>query len=501
MNMSTKVTPTESTNWPEPKPLESTLLPVEQLREGLLPDSIRSRVLDVVERMQVPLDYPAATLLVMLGGAIGRRAAIQPKTKDTGWTEIPNLYGAIVAPPGALKSPTISTITKHIEEVEKAWYRKWAVEIAKWKKENKDKKREERDDPPKRKRLDINDATFEKIQEIMSENPLGLIVIRDELTGLLATFERNGHEGERQFYLTAWNGYTPYTIDRVGRGTIYVPHSCLSVFGGIQPMRLKEYLAGLSEIGASNDGMIQRFQLLVFPDMPPDWTYFDEPLNLAAQRQVQGIFDRILKLEPAEPIRYVFSSDAQKIFVSWLEQLEHRIRGNDLAPSLAGHLGKYRGLMPSLALIFEMAERGASKVGVVGCRPGAHPPTVSAGNASLAIQWCRYLESHARRVYSIFDPETFAAQKLASRIKERVFEESNSFTCRDVQQKNWTGLRTTEEIRAALKLLHSAGWVRPIEKSSKPNGGRPSERYEVNPKVWDLKESRQDRRTDMGTYL
>jgi hypothetical protein len=42
----------------------------------LLPETLRPWVLDVVERLEVPSDYLAAALIVMLAGAIGRRASL-----------------------------------------------------------------------------------------------------------------------------------------------------------------------------------------------------------------------------------------------------------------------------------------------------------------------------------------------------------------------------------------------------------------------------------------
>ena len=39
---------------------------------------------------------------------------------------------------------------------------------------------------PKLRRLIVNDATFEALHQTMSENPAGVLVIRDELTGWLA---------------------------------------------------------------------------------------------------------------------------------------------------------------------------------------------------------------------------------------------------------------------------------------------------------------------------
>ena len=50
------------------------------------------------------------------------------------------------------------------------------------------------------------DATTEKLHEILNENPAGVFVVRDELTGWLGELDKPGREGERAFYLQAWNG-------------------------------------------------------------------------------------------------------------------------------------------------------------------------------------------------------------------------------------------------------------------------------------------------------
>src|SRR5207237_5482064 len=73
---------------------------------------------------------------------------------------------------------------------------------------------------PIQRRLVVNDATFETLHQIMANHPEGIILVRDELTGWLATLERKGREGERQFALEAWNGDRPFTMDRIGRGQI-----------------------------------------------------------------------------------------------------------------------------------------------------------------------------------------------------------------------------------------------------------------------------------------
>jgi hypothetical protein len=144
--------------------------------------------------------------------------------------------------------------------------------------------------------------------------------------------------------------------------------------------------------------------------------------------------------------------------------------------------------MPSLAFIFEIAERAvSSSVGSVGLKVGT-PSTrmISLNNALLAIQWCEYLESHARRVYSIFSPEVGAAQLLGEKIKQRAIGAEGSFTCRDVYLKGWRGLSKPEEVKAAATVLEEKRWIEAVNSESGRTGGRPSDKYRVNPRVLSL---------------
>ena len=52
--------------------------------------------------------------------------------------------------------------------------------------------------PPVAKRLITNDATFESLHEILSMNPAGVFVFRDELTGWLADWSGRGEKGKER---------------------------------------------------------------------------------------------------------------------------------------------------------------------------------------------------------------------------------------------------------------------------------------------------------------
>jgi hypothetical protein len=498
-------------DWPKPEPIQSELPPVVAFSEELLPDSFRRLVADVAERMQVPMDYPAVAMVLCLAGAVNRRATIQPKARDNGWVVVPNLWGGIIAPPGFMKSPVIQAACHPLIQIQADWrlehesnlaeysraIEEWELKKSAWKEVSKAKLKKGQsglDPPPEAprepilRRLIVNDATFEAMHQTMNENPAGIFVIRDELTGWWSQLDRAGREGERAFCLQAWNGDTGHTIDRIGRGTIHVEACCMSMLGGIQPGRLRSYLADALKDGPSNDGLIQRFQLMVWPDTAPDWEYVDRPPDPASESIAKRVFRNLVEWDADGPMRFRFALDAQSLFIEFIARLEARVRGDELHPALVSHLSKYRKLMPALALLFELADRAAVGSQSLQGEPNEidHCPCISLEHAKQAVAWCDYLESHARRIYScITSPQMRAAQILAEKLKKHQIAPDGFFSCRDVYLKGWSGLDTPELARMAVDVLLDAGWIRDVDREPGPLGGRPTARYQANPRVWE----------------
>ena len=186
-------------------------------------------------------------------------------------------------------------------------------------------------------------------------------------------------------------------------------------------------------------------------------------------------------------MRFCFNPEAQQLFVEWLSDLESKLRGGELHSAVVSHLSKYRKLMPALALLFELADRAAGSFeGFVGASSGeSRNFWVSLEHAQQAAAWCDYLESHARRVYScVATPQMRAARELADKIRRKKVGESGSFSCREVYLKGWSGLDSPEAVRQAAEVLEDARWIRELAGESGPFGGRPANRYEVNPGVW-----------------
>lgn len=486
--------------WPDPAPLGDELLPVSPFDSELLPSSFRSLVEDISDRMQAPPDYAAAASVVALAGCVNRRAVIVPKCVDLSWRVVPNLWGAIVAPPGMMKSPILRAVTSPLTLIEEKWREEFEsacgdfeIEREKtelrwqaWREVCKQSFKRGEQEPvqpnrtlvaPTQRRLVLTDSTFERLHEILKENPAGVFVVRDELTGWLAGLDREGRNEERGFFLEAWNGDSPFTVDRIGRGSIYVPACCISLFGNIQPARLRSYLSDAIAGGPTDDGLFQRFQILVWPNPPRTWHLVDRPPSDLAIETAKRVYRVLAELPTDDPVRMRFASDAQELFFAWFSDLEQRIRGDSgLAPFFVAHLAKYRSLMPTLAGLFELADRAATGEGL------SKEIAISLEHTRQAAALCDYLEAHIRRVYAcVISPETRSARELARHIK--CADLPSRFTTRTAYLKGWTGLDTPERVRGALALLEEAGWVRHGELAQLPGGGRPSEIWVVSPRV------------------
>jgi hypothetical protein len=219
------------------------------------------------------------------------------------------------------------------------------------------------------------------------------------------------------------------------------------------------------------DGKRPRFQLLIWPDTSCDWDYRDELPNGEAIKQAEEVCRRIAAMDVDDPPTLKFTPEAQQLFIQWLTGLEMRLREDELSHIMQAHLAKYRSLMPSLALLFSLADGKTDAVGL------AH--------AQQAADWCEYLEQHANRIYaSRISPERLAALSLAKKLHngwprdKETGRPSEKFTVRQVYINDWTGLGTPEEVRVALRVLEEAGWVR--EEALANKTGRPSAVYLIS---------------------
>lgn len=526
---------------PKPKPISQTLPPVKTLTSAMMPKSLWDYASNCAERLSVAIEYVLMPLIVTYGSLIGPKLSIYPKMYDN-WEVVPNFYGAIVGNPSSKKSPSLTEGLKplsHLVALAKDKYNEDKLEHDTQKELNKHmtkavekqlsdlakKLATQTDDDtelsqddlktkaqelaeakqsdeliPEMKRYVTDDGTIESIGELESKHKNGMLVKRDELTGWLASLESESSQQSRSFYLEGFNGLGSFQVDRIGRGSVYIDTHCLSVIGGIQPDKLEYYLSKTMK-GLGNDGLIQRFQLMVYPDPLPNSKERDLPPNKQSRDAIYNLFETIDGMQLGDFMRYGanpiddyhkrpyyrFTDEAYQVFMNWYDAL--KIRANEAEHSIiAEHLIKYTKTVPSLALVFHLVdciEHGTS-LGAV---------NMNALRAALA--WCEVLESHMIRIYStVTDSANIKASYLADKILKMVKKGADKtdttdwiehgFTARQLIRKGWKGLTDADDVLNALEVLVEHDWLSWQVIPSTGRGGRPTERYTINSRVAEL---------------
>lgn len=493
---------TESQEWQEPEPLPEGLLEVSKFDSLLLPATLRPWADDIAERIQCPPDFVGVTIMSALGSVIGRKVGIRPQEK-TDWTVTPNQWAMVIGRPGIMKSPAMDAalsplkmlgveaatdhkgrLDEYLRAAKVAQMQAEAAEIEARKtlKANPDAdvgrmllSDKPAEDEPTLRRFIANDTSAASLGELLRQNSNGILVFRDELVSLLKSLDREDNAEARGFYLTGWNGDSSYTFDRIGRGlNLCIDAVCISLLGSTQPGRIAEYLRPAVVGGSGDDGLIQRFGMLVWPDKGSDWRDVDRWPETEARRRAFDVFRRLNALDAPSigaqadeytPIPYLrFDAAALEAFREWRGKLESKLAGGELSTALEAHFSKYRKLVPGLALILHLAN---AKTGAIGLEA-----------LLQALAWAEYLETHAKRAYaSVTLPEVDAAKAVIARLKRK--ELANTFTARDVYRKRWAHLADPDKVKDALRLLDDYGW---LAVSKHDTAGRTATIYTANPR-------------------
>lgn len=488
----------------ELKPINEVLSEVLPCPAHTLPKMIIDWMQGIADQMQIQIDFLAVPFIVYTVSLIGRKRALELRP-NSGWIEFPNLWGMLIGSPSVMKSPAMEAAIKPLTALANNALKRFEseskmhkVEMDAWKIRKKSTEEvykkafklslgdetklplefscEEPPEEPKRKRYKTDDPTIEKLGEILIENPQGILLYRDELSGWLRGFEKNGRENDRQFFLESWSGKKDYDVDRISRGSLHVPSLFLSVFGSIQPGPLSQYVRSTIKGGAGDDGLLQRFSMMVWPDVKSNWVLV-EGINIKSEEaEVIRVFEHLDKLafdDEDNPIILNFTEDAQKAFDEWQKALELRLRVENLPNHLEAHFAKYKKLLPALCLIHEHIKAAISR---------NYPEVITLGSLQFSLMWIEYLESHALRVYgSGANAVPKAAKELIKHIKGGDIVEP--FSVRDVYYgHHWSGLTSSDEVEEVLDYLIDQGY---LGSEMVRTNGRPSQKYWVHPKVYE----------------
>jgi hypothetical protein len=340
--------------------------------------------------------YVALPALSALAAAIGTSRRI--KLKD-GWVEPSIIWTMLVAESGTVKSAPFEACMQPL--------RNWQDD-EKW-------------------RTLTSDTTTESLVGILSENPRGLILARDELSGWFGGFGayKGGSGSDVATWLEMYGGRAYFT-DRVGRGSIKVPRSSVSVSGTIQPITFSAILK--PEFRAN--GMLARFLLAAPPRKKKVW---DE----------NGIPDQTVKdwkklvwhlLELADEKELRLSSEAKDLWVPFYNGINDGICNLTTQSSdETAAWSKLEGYCARLALVLQM---------VANVSGGGSSERIEAPAMQTAIKLIDWFKAETNRVYSLM--KISARKSTDENLLAFIRSRGGQVTVRDVSQ-NYRPLKNKEE--------------------------------------------------------
>lgn len=459
------------------------------------PEVIATWADDAGKRCGVDPGSVAMMCLVACASVISDDIQIAVKRNDTAWRESARLWVMMIGDPSLKKSPAMRPATNPIKTIDAKMRSDYLAAINRYNKDMEDwaiqKKNAGRiggmvPDPPVKPewvRTWIDDITAEKLAEVLSHSPRGVLGIQDELSSWLGGMDAyrgksgTGASKDAGFYLKCYNGDSAI-IDRVSKETIVINRLSLSMIGLIQPgvfrkMRLTE------------DGLLQRF----IPIMAQRAAEGDISVDTEAQKAYGKLVYRLFQIAPAYDHTLIRLTPEAQVH---REAAFERIRdleefSKQVSDPMASAFGKYTGMWARLCLTIHCIECATD---------GKHPQSVPVSE-SVAIKTNRllldYLRPHLMVFYlstqqsggSVADHVRWIAGYILAR-KERLLTNRNVMRA----YKQWFKCDWHEQQRS-YEMLEALDWIRPIKEKASDNV-RPS-RFVVNPAVFPMFEEQAKR--------
>ena len=220
----------------------------------------------------IPVDILNFCLLPILGSRIPSETdlLINP---GTDYRVRAIRWCGLVGETGAKKSPIIDTLTQPLNSIQRESSDRFKADKAEFDravtayKAAKPDERAALGEPiPPKAMVDMyfSDFTIESISaSIANHQANGYLVFNDELAAFFKSMDayRGGKGSDRQKWLFIYNGGA-LKVNRKSFDTIFIPHTSVSILGGIQPSTLENLVKGDE---SQEDGLWNRFTFVRLP--------------------------------------------------------------------------------------------------------------------------------------------------------------------------------------------------------------------------------------------
>lgn len=328
-----------------PSPITEQSISVNEDRLKFPFDIFPDAVSNYISHQTIQHEYIACALLSAMSTAIGNSVQLEALE---GYIVKPILYMAIVAPPGASKTPALKKAFAPLEKFDAILYANHKGLLADYRQNLADAKKAKSEEPvqPPMKQALIKDSTIEMVIKILSTNDKGCCVYADELSGFLKRMNQYKDGDEVQKWLELWSG-SPVLVQRMSREENKVQEPFCNVCGGIQP----GVLESLSKDDNRHNGFYHRF-LFCYPK-PQDKVEF-KLMNTpwAVNEDYYKFFSLLLSLREQDQNTYILTQASFDLYKHWFD-FKNKKYNMAVTDDIKGIIAKYQDYCLRFAILIQ----------------------------------------------------------------------------------------------------------------------------------------------------
>jgi hypothetical protein len=333
--------------------------PVEEL-----PEPLNRFCSEIAASVGCDSSFPALVVLSVCSAAVGTTRQLEVKL---GWNVPCVIWTALVGESGTQKSPPFHLATNPVKvrqnrelrefiaandvyTSEMKFYRK---SLSQW---QRDPVGIEPQPPakPRKGRCLVQDTTIEAMAPILKDNPRGLLLARDELSGWIASFDKYSSKSSASSDVSKWletYGCGSIAVDRKtgDEKCIVVDRAFVSIAGAIQPGILSKVLTAEHK----ENGLQSRFLMTYPPRRPKKWREEEvsTETQVAYSKLVRELF--ALKHDGADddpvPATLRLNTEAKRLFTEYVDR--HAEEQNAMSGHMASQWSKLEEIPARLSII------------------------------------------------------------------------------------------------------------------------------------------------------
>jgi hypothetical protein len=429
----------------------------------LLAQPWRDWVSDTAASAGAPTDYVVQAVLAALAGLCGAGVAVRITPV---WSEPLVLWLAVVGEPSSGKSSALASMRRLLGSIEAE---RRVHDDVRQEAHAERAKEAGSSDAFVRSQVFVADTALETIAGVVSGNPRGVILWRDEPAWLAQLGEAGNDGSDRARWLEAWNAGSVTLKRRTDKPSLQLERFPVSILATTPPNRLKEVLE------EGDDGPAARF-LYAWPGPQPYCPLANG--KIALDDDALKMLRRISRLArtPDDPLVLSFDRRGVEAFDGFLAGLHaDRRRTEGLE---AAWLGKGRSTVARLAGALELLAWSGSDA------PGLPGHIGREQVEAAAALWTGYFRPHARAVFDRAMPTT--SEDRVRRVARWLKDSGATVVSReDIRCRALGRTVNAEAAQQVLYRLDFLGFVRPDRADDQAGPGRPARRWQVNPALVD----------------